>query len=62
MTQHKSVGQVLIETYAKNQRESYDRYMYRMYKEQRATQGKTLEERVTELERRLNAISSAALI
>lgn len=52
----------MIETYAKNQRESYDRYMYRMYKEQRATQGKTLEERVTELERRLNAISSAALI
>lgn len=57
----KSVGQVLLETYAKNNegpRESYDRYMYRMYKE---SQNKTpslldrvdaLEKRVEELEKR----------
>ena len=57
----KSVSQVLLETYAKNNegpRESYDRYMYRMYKE---SQNKTpslldrvdaLEKRVEELEKR----------
>lgn len=57
----KSVGQVLLETYAKNNegpRESYDRYMYRMYKE---SQNKTpslldrvnaLEKRIEELEKR----------
>ena len=57
----KSVGQVLLETYEKNNagpRESYDRYMYRMYKE---SQNKTpslldrvnaLEKRIEELEKR----------
>jgi polyhydroxyalkanoate synthesis regulator phasin len=62
----KSVGQVLLETYAKNNegpRESYDRYMYRMYKEsQNKTSNndvvtlfnriETLEKRVEELEKR----------
>jgi hypothetical protein len=65
----KSVGQVLLETYAKNNegpRESYDRYMYRMYKEsQNKTSSllnndavtlfnriETLEKRVEELEKR----------
>lgn len=61
MMSNKSVGQVLLETYEKNNagpRESYDRYMYRMYKE---SQNKTpslldrvnaLEKRIEELEKR----------
>ena len=38
MSDKKSVGQVLIEQYAKNEvqkRESYDRYMFRKMREQR---------------------------
>jgi|14_taG_2_1085336.scaffolds.fasta_scaffold233351_1 hypothetical protein len=57
----KSVGQVLLETYAKNNegpRESYDRYMYRMYKESKnktpslLDRVNALEKRVEELEKR----------
>lgn len=55
---NKSVGQVLLETYEKNNagpRESYDRYMYRMYKE---SQNKTpsLSDRVNALEKRIEEL------
>lgn len=58
MMSNKSVGQVLLETYAKNNegpRESYDRYMYRMYKE---SQNKTpsLSDRVNALEKRIEEL------
>ena len=51
MTERKSVGQVLIETYAKNQRESYDRYMYRKYKESRAQAQPSLQEQIDDLQK-----------
>lgn len=60
MSDKKSVGQVLIEQYAKNEmqkRESYDRYMYRKYQESRAQTKPTLEERVEDIKKRYDELS-----
>jgi hypothetical protein len=58
MSNTKSVGQAIIETHVKNQRESHDRYMFRKYKESRSEtlsmldRIDMLEKRVEELEKR----------
>ena len=60
MSDKKSVGQVLIEQYAKNEvqkRESYDRYMYRKYQESRAQAKPSLEERVEDIKKRYDELS-----
>ena len=69
MSDNKSVGQVLIEQYAKNEvqkRESYDRYMYRRMREQRQEQQwvqrpdwrTTLLNKIIEIEKRLDKLEN----
>ena len=67
MSDKKSVGQVLIEQYAKNEvqkRESYDRYMFRKMREDRQKQEwvqrpnwrTTLLNKIIEIEKRLDKL------
>lgn len=69
MSDNKSVGQVLIEQFAKNEvqkRESYDRYMYRRMREQRQEQQwvqrpdwrTTLLNKIIEIEKRLDKLEN----
>ena len=71
MSDNKSVGQVLIEQYAKNEvqkRESYDRYMYRQMREerqkpewvQRPDWRTTLMNKIIEIEKRLDKLEKPA--